>query len=211
MSLTFYDFKHAPSPRRIRILLALKNINHKAIEVDMMKAEQLTDAYKAINPECTIPTLKLEDGTTFTNVAAMNAYLEATYPEPSLMGTTALEKAEIAGWQSKIEQELGMAIPNALRNSNPAFKDRALPGPINYPQIPELAERGLTMLSNFMDKLDKHLDGRDYIAANQLSVADIAAVSFIDFTRVVGNKITEKHPHLLKWRTRLKEIDAFTL
>jgi len=36
-----------------------------------------------------------------------------------------------------------MAIAEVLRNSSPAMANRALPGPVNYAQIPQLAERGL--------------------------------------------------------------------
>jgi len=119
MSITFYDFKMAPSPRRTRILLAEKDILHQAAHIDMMKAEQMGGEFRKINPDCTLPALKLEDGTVLTNVAGINAWAEATYPEPALMGTTPLEKAEIATWVSAAEQELGQAIPNALRNTNP--------------------------------------------------------------------------------------------
>ena len=34
-------------------------------------------------------------------------------------------------------------IAEALRNSAPAMANRALPGAVDYPQIPALAERGL--------------------------------------------------------------------
>lgn len=203
MSLTFYDFLMAPSPRRTRILLAEKGIPHQVVQIDMMTAEQMGDDFRKINPDCTLPTLKLDDGTVLTNVAGITAWAEATYPEPALMGTTALEKAEIATWVSMAEQDLGMAIPNALRNTNPAMIDRALPGPVNYCQIPELADRGLKMIDAFMAKLESHLEGRDYVAAGQFSVADITVVCFLDFARVVGKKITDDFPHIKRWRKQL--------
>ena len=209
MTITFYDYKMAPSPRRARIILAEKNVPHEAVEIDMMTADQMSDSYRAINPNCTIPALKIEDGTVFPDNASIAIYLEETYPEPPLMGSTLLERAEIASWNSQIEFELGAAIPNALRNTNPHMKDRALPGPVNYKQIPELGERGLTQIDVFMDKLDKHLEGREFIATEKLSIADIAAVSFLDFSRVVGKKITEAHPNIQRWRAALAKRPSF--
>ena len=209
--LTFYDFSKAPSPRRVRIVLAEKNIPHDVIEIDMMKGEQMSAEYRKINPQCTIPALKLEDGTVLTSVAGITAYLEATYPDNNLSGTTPMEKADIAGWTSRAEFELANAIPNALRNTNPAFKDRALPGPDNYAQIPELGARGMKMIDLFMDKLDTHLDGRDYIAADRFSLADITVVSFLDFARVVGKKITDAHPNVARWRALLAERASINL
>lgn len=211
MSITFYDCQMAPSPRRTRILLAEKNIPHTTIEVDLMTGEQMGEEFRKINPDCTTPALKLEDGTILANVAGINAWAEASYPEPPLMGSTPLEKADIAAWQSIAEQEIGMAIPNVLRNNTAPFKDRALPGPINYTQIPDLAERGLKQVDAFMDKLEKHLEGRDFVAAGQLSVADITIVCFLDFTRVVGKKITEAHPNVMRWRTQMAERPSFNL
>jgi len=211
MTITFYDYKMAPSPRRARILLAEKGILHQAVETDMMAAEQMGDEYRKINPDCTLPALKLEDGTVLTNVAGINAWAESTYPEPALMGTTSLEKAEIATWLSAAEQDLGQAIPNALRNTNSLMKDRALPGPVNYEQIPELAQRGLKMIDAFMDKLEKRLAGRDYVAAGQFSVADITIVCFLDFARVVGKKITDDFPNIKRWRRQLAERPSINL
>ena len=211
MTITFYDYKMAPSPRRARIILAEKNVSHDAVEIDMMKADQMSDSFRAINPNCTIPALKLDDGAVLTDNAGIAAYLEAAYPEPSLMGTNAMDKADIASWNSQVEQEMGGAIPNALRNTNPHMKDRALPGPVNYKQIPELAERGQTQISAFMNKLDKHLEGREFIAAGQLSVADITAVCFLDFAKVVGKRITESHPNIQRWRAALAERPSFNL
>ena len=74
MAITLYDFTPAPSPRRARILLAEKGIVVDSVQVDMMKAEQLGDAYKEINPGCTVPALKLDDGTVLTENAGIAAW-----------------------------------------------------------------------------------------------------------------------------------------
>ena len=58
--ITLYDCTTAPSPRRARILLAEKGVAHETVQVDLKHAEQLSDAYKKINPQCTAPTLNTE-------------------------------------------------------------------------------------------------------------------------------------------------------
>ena len=211
MTIKFYDYKMAPSPRRARIILAEKNVPHESVEINMMAGEQMSDSYRAVNPNCTIPAIKIEDGTVLIDNAGIAVYLEETYPEPALMGVSTMDKVEIASWNSQVEHEMGAAIPNALRNSNPHMKDRALPGPVNYKQIPELAERGLTQIDAFMDKLEKRLDGRDFIAADTLSLADISAVCFLDFAKVVGKRITDVHPNIQRWRAALAQRPSFKL
>lgn len=200
MTVTLYDCATAPSPRRARILLAEKGVAHDTVQIDLRSAEQLGDAYRAINPQCTVPALRTDEGLLLTDNAGIAAYLEARYPEPPLLGRTPADKAEIATWQWRVEFEGLMAIADALRNGSPAMANRALPGPVNYPQIPELAQRGLARVQQFFSVLDAHLAGREFIAAGQFSVADITAVVAVDFARVVKVRAGEAHPHLLRWR-----------
>lgn len=209
--ITLYDYPRAPSPRRARILLAEKGIAHETVEVDMVKAEQMGEAFRAINPGCTIPALALGDGTVLTDNAAITAWAEATCPEPPLLGTTSLEKAEIASWNAKIEMEGFMAIAEALRNSSPAMKDRALPGPHDFAQIPELAERGLTRLKLFLDKFDARMAGREFVATDRFSLADITAVVAIDFARAVRVTPRDDHANLLAWRARMAQRPSMAL
>lgn len=201
--ITLYDCATAPSPRRARILLAEKGVAHETIQVDLRNGEQLGEAYRQINPLCTVPALRTDEGALLTDNAAIAAYLEARHPEPPLLGRTPLEKAEVASWQWRVEFEGLMAIAEALRNSAPAMANRALPGPVDYPQIPALAQRGLARVQQFFATLDERLAGREHLAAGGFSIADITAVVAVDFARVVKLKPGEQHPQLLRWRAAM--------
>lgn len=209
--ITFYDCATAPSPRRARILLAEKGVPHETVEVDLRAGEQLGEAYRRINPHCTVPTLRTDDGLTLTDNAGITAYLEARFPQPPLLGSTAAERAEVASWNWRIEFEGLMAIAEAMRNRAPAMVDRALPGPVNYPQIPELAERGLARVQQFLVTLNDRLAGREFVATERFSVCDISAVVAVDFARVVRIKPGEQHPHLLRWRAAMAQRPAMAL
>jgi glutathione S-transferase len=209
--ITLYDCATAPSPRRARILLAEKGIAHETIQVDLRNGEQLSEAYRQINPRCTVPTLRTEEGLLLTDNAAITAYLEARYPDPPLLGTTPAEKSEIASWHWRIEFEGLMAIAEAMRNRAPAMANRALPGPVDYAQIPELAERGLARVQQFFVTLNERLAGHDFIASDRFSIADIAAVVAVDFSRVVKVKPGDDHPHLVRWRAGMAQRPAMSL
>lgn len=209
--ITLYDCTTAPSPRRARILLAEKGVAHETVQVDLKNAEQLSDSYKKINPQCTVPALRTEDGAVLADNAAITAYLEARYPEPPLLGTTPNEKAEIASWNWRVEFEGLMSVAETLRNSAPAMVNRALPGPMDYPQIPELAQRGLSRLHQFFAMLNDHLANRDYIATDRFSVADITAVVAVDFARIVKVKPNEQHPHIQRWRAAMAQRPSMSL
>ncbi|HEY6510494.1 MAG TPA: glutathione S-transferase [Burkholderiaceae bacterium] len=209
--ITLYDCSTAPSPRRARLLLAEKGVAHETVQVDLRNGEQLGDAYRRINPHCTVPTLRTDDGLLLTDNAAITAWVEARFPEPPLLGSTPAQKAEIASWHWRIEFEGLMAIAEALRNGSPAMANRALPGPVDYAQIPELAERGRARVQQFFVNLDARLAGRDFVAADRISIADIAAVVAVDFARVVKVKPGEQHPHLQRWRAAMAQRPAMAL
>ena len=209
--MTFYDCATAPSPRRARILLSEKGVAVDTIQIDLRTGEQMGDAYRGINPQCTVPALRTTEGAVLTDNASIAAYLEASHPQPPMLGVTALDKAEIASWNWRIEFEGLMAIAEALRNSAPAMANRALPGPVDYAQIPELAARGLQRVQHFLDMLDARLAGREFVAADQLSIADVTAVVAVDFARVVRIKPSEQHTNLLRWRAALALRPAFNL
>ena len=201
--ITLYDCSTAPSPRRARILLAEKGIRHETVQVDLRNGEQLGEAYRKINPQCTVPALRTQEGVILADNAAITAWAEARHPDPPLLGTTPLEKAEVASWNWRAEFEGLLAIAEAMRNTSPALANRALAGPANYAQIPELGRRGLERLQRFLVVLNERLDGRDYIAGGCFSVADITAVVAVDFARIIKVKPGEQHPHLLRWRAKV--------
>jgi glutathione S-transferase len=89
--------------------------------------------------------------------------------------------------------------------------NRALAGPVGYPQIPALAQRGLARVQQFFVTLDERLAGRDFVATDRFSIADITAVVVVDFARVIKLKPAEQHPHLRRWRTAMAQRPSMAL
>lgn len=209
--ITLYDCATAPSPRRARIFLAEKGVAHETVAVDLRSSEQLGEAYRQLNPQCTVPALRTDQGLLLTDNAAIAAWLEARFPNPPLLGETPEEKSEVASWNWRMEFEGLLPIADALRNSAPAMANRALPGAVNYAQIPALAERGLARIEQFFELLNERLAGREFIAAGRFSVADITAVVAVDFARIVKRKPGEQHPELLRWRAAMGSRPSMAL
>jgi glutathione S-transferase len=203
MTITLYDCATAPSPRRARILLAEKGVAHDTVQVDLKTGEQLGAAYRLLNPQCTVPALRTDEGVVLADNAAITAWLEARYPQPPLLGVSPEDKAEIASWNWRVEFDGLLPIAEALRNGSPAMSNRALPGPVDYAQIPELAQRGQARVQQFFATLDARLTGREFIAAGQFSIADITAVVAVDFARVVKIRADERFPNVQRWRAAM--------
>src|SRR3979409_1686852 len=171
----------SPNSRRVRIFLAEKGLTLPLVPVDLAKGEHHSDAYRAINPRRVVPTLVLEDGTVIAEVPAICRDMEETHPSPHLLGETAKEKAQVAMWERRAELEGFAAVMEAIRNAAPGLKGRAIAGPHDYEQIPELAERSKLRVKNFFADLDARLGEVPFVAGQRFSVADITALVTVDF------------------------------
>lgn len=197
--MLFYDCSTAPNPRRARIFIAEKGLEIETREVSIAKGEQLSPEFQAVNPNATIPVLVTDEGTVLTENLGIAVCLEARFPEPPLMGRTPDEKGAVLMWNSIVEQQGGMPIAETLRNTHPAFANRAIPGPVNHAQIPELAQRGAARVGHFFDLLETRLTENAYIAGSEFTLADISAFVFVDFARVIKMRIPQQNLATLAW------------
>ena len=69
--MKLYDSKLAPNPRRVRIFMAEKGISCDEVQIDIVKGENLTTEFLAINPRGVLPTLVLGDKPNDISVSAM--------------------------------------------------------------------------------------------------------------------------------------------
>jgi glutathione S-transferase len=199
--MLFHDCNFAPSPRLVRVFIAEKGIDIPTREVDLRNGEHLSPEFRAVNPYCTVPTLELDDGTRLTSTQGCWRYLEETAPNPPLLGTTPTEKALIADLLWRIENDGWQAITEAIRNSLPGMKDRALTGADNYAQIPALGERGKLRGERFLAQLDEMLAGRDYLAGDRYSAADIMAMVVVDFAGWLKITLPADAANAQRWYT----------
>jgi len=203
MKLFTYD--PAPNPRRLALFMQYKGLTLDTRQIDLGAAEQLQDEYRREIPECTVPALKLDDGTVLTEVIGICTYLEALHPDRPLLGTTALEKAQVISWDHRVFAALSMAIAGMLRNRSKAFANRALPGPLDVPQIPELVERGKLQLGYMLPQLDRELASRRWLAGDNFSFADIDLLVAVDFMAWVRESVPDECTHLRAWYDRAKK------
>ena len=198
--MKLYHSASSPNSRRVRIFLAEKGLSIPLVAVDLGKGEQHSDAYRAINPRRVVPTLVLKDGTAVGEVPAICRYIEEAHPTPALLGETAKEKAEVAMWERRAEQEGFAAVMEAIRNSAPGLKGCAIAGPHDYEQIPELAERSKLRVKNFFADFDDRLGETPFVAGPRFSVADITALVTVDFAaKAINHPVPDEHRSLKRW------------
>lgn len=190
----YVDMAGAPNPRRVKIFLKEKGIEIPFVPLDLGKKHHKTDDFTAKNPMQRVPALELDDGTVISESVAICRYFEEIQPEPLLFGKDPVEKATIEMWNRRIDHNLGAAIMAVFRHTHPAMAE------LEVPQIGAWAEANRPRLMDVLSVLNEVLSGREHIAGNDFSIADISALCYIDFLKPARVAIPDDHVHLLRWR-----------
>ena len=103
-------------------------------------------------------------------------------------------------WDRRVEMEGFASVMEAVRNTVPGLKNRAIAGPHEYQQIPALAERSRKRVANFYADFNARLADVPFVAGDDFSVADITAVVTVDFaTKAAGLPMGGEHAALKRW------------
>lgn len=195
--MKLYDSHRAPNPRRVRIFLAEKGITVPTENVDIMKEEHRRDAYLAVNPLGLVPSLVLDDGTAISESVAICRYFEEVHPEPPLFGTGAAGRAVVEMWQRGLEFGLLARVAAVFRHTHPAM------APLEQPQIAAWAEANRPKLDDFLSRLDRHLEGREFVAGDAFSIADITGLVGIDFMKPARLGVPPEAANVRRWHAAL--------
>ena len=190
--MKLYDLKAGTNPRRVRIFMAEKGISIESIEVDMNTGENKKEDYLKKNPMGTMPLLELDDGTYIAESIAICSYLEALHPNPPLFGKDARERAKIDMWTLRMEHEIYRPVVDVFTHLSPFWKGKRQ-------QFPEYGEHRKTVAIERYSWLDKELEGRDFIAGDDYTMADITAQAAFVLGKNTGTPIPDELQNLTAW------------
>ncbi len=196
--MKLYTSAFAPNPERVHMFMKEKGITDiELVDINIMEREHKTREYRTISPLAQIPALELDDGRVLTESRAICRYLEGVHPEPNLFGKTDEEAAFIEMWDRRVEFMFLLPLAWWIRHGHPAFT-------AIEKQIAELAPRGEKGFRYFAKWLDSELAGRDFIAGDRFTIADITAFASLGFARVAKWKPdADELPNLVAWRGRM--------
>ena len=188
-----YNHAVAPNPRRVRIFVAEKGIGLSLEEVDILAGQSRTPEFLAKNSSGGVPVLELDDGSYLSESVAICRYLEGLHPEPNLLGRDLREQAEIERWNRRMELELFAAIGRTVQNTSPIFQGR-------FKQFPDYGEAQRALVNQRLERMDRELNGHQFVAGDRFTIADITALVAIDIGgRLADIKIAPKLAYLTRW------------
>jgi len=198
-SMKLYNHSLAPNPRRVRIFAAEKGINLTLEDVDILAGQSRTPEFLAKNSSGAVPVLELDDGSHLSESVAICRYLEGLHPEPNLLGRDLREQADIERWNRRMELELFAAIGRTVQNTSPIFQGR-------FKQFQEYGEAQRAVVYQRLERMDRELNGHQFVVGDRFTIADITALVAIDIGgRLADIKIAPELAHLTRWHNAVSQ------
>ncbi|KAF2991186.1 Glutathione S-transferase GST-6.0 [Methylocystis sp. MJC1] len=186
----------APNPRRVRIFAAEKKIDLVLVRVDLAAGENRTPEFLAKNSSGQTPVMELDDGSCLSESVAICRYLEGLHPDPNLFGGDLREQVDIEIWNRRMEFELLEPATRAVLNTNPIFRNR-------LHQFVAYGEAQQASLEDRHGRMNRELEGGEFVAEGRFTIADITALVAIDVAiRMLNLKISRDHENLIRWKFR---------
>jgi RNA polymerase-associated protein len=174
--LTLYDAARCPYCARVRIVLAEKDIEYEAIEIDL--SDRPAWIYEK-NITGRVPVVE-EDAWVLPESAVIMVYLEERYPEPALLAADPADRALARLW---IFRHDDFTKPYyALRRGD---------------------EGAVARFAEQLERLEAALVARPWLGGGEYGLADIAYVPWVLRARDMLGVSFEPHPAITAWVDRL--------
>ena len=171
---------------KVKLLLALLNIEHQWCHIDILKQESQSPDYLAKNPNGKIPLLELDSG---EFIAESNAILNYLADGTALLPSDKLTRAKVLQWQffEQYSHEPYIAVARFINKYLGLPEDRLA----DYHSKQAGGNKALSVM-------EQQLAQTPYLVGDSLTIADI---SLYGYTHVAdeGGFDLSKYPAILRW------------
>lgn len=196
-----YHYWLCPLSRKIRIILAEKKL---PFELSLIKPWDIPRSFLALNPEGLPPVLTEDDGKSIVNAYAIAEYLDEVYFEPSLLGRTSSQRAEVRRLSAWFDEKFNAEVTHTLVFQKVLRRRMTKGGPDSA-----AIRVGNAAIHDHLSYIAWLCDRRKWIAGDEFSLADISAAAHISCVDYLGDVPWEKHPAAKLWYARVKSRPSF--
>lgn len=188
--MKLYEF--APT-RSIRARWALQELElpFESVEVKLLEGAGQAPEYLAVNPTGKLPTL-VDGDFVVTESVAIVVYLAEKYPQKGLLPTDLKLRTQLNRWMLFIVTELEQPLWRIARNSFLYPQEQRQPSDI------EIAQREFRSMAAV---LERHMQGREFLVGDRVSVGDFVAAYTLDWGN--ENGLLDQCPTLLAYMQRM--------
>ncbi|XP_017116353.1 glutathione S-transferase 1-like [Drosophila elegans] len=197
VKLTLYGLDASPPVRAVKLTLAALNLPYEYVNVNIVAREQLSSAYLEKNPQHTVPTLE-DDGHFIWDSHAIIAYLVSKYADTdSLYPKDLLQRAVV---DQRMHFESGVVFVNGIRS---------IIKPVLFLGQSKIPKERYDAIVEIYDFVETFLKEQDYIAGNQMTIADFSLVSSVASLEAFGDLDVVKYPRISGWIKRLEQLPYY--
>ncbi|HLN24658.1 MAG TPA: glutathione S-transferase family protein [Patescibacteria group bacterium] len=199
---TLYHHWVCPFSRKVRIVLAEKKL---AFEMVVEKVWEQRPEFLALNPANDVPVLVEPNGAVLADSTAICEYLDEIQPDPPLLGSDPLVRAEVRRLVGWFEVKFNREVTINLVGEKLVKRQMGIPGGPDSRMI----RAGYAAIRLHMDYLGWLTERRRWLAGDAFSMADIAAASHLSALDYIGDVPWESFPAAKDWYARVKSRPSF--
>lgn len=185
--------------RKVEFMLRHLGVDAEMVVVDLGKGEQREPAFCKLNPNGKVPVLVDRDLVVWESHAIMRHLAREHAPE--LLGTDVRSRAAVDQWLSWQLAHLGATVSTLIG-------ERMLEPMRGGTTDEAVVERAVAELGRLATILEDHLDGREWVAGDSLSIADIA-LSMSVAAAPFAKESFEGYAAIWAWFQRVSALDAW--
>ncbi|MFQ5477995.1 MAG: glutathione S-transferase family protein [Candidatus Binatia bacterium] len=190
--MTLYDYTDCPFAKKVRIVLAEKELSYDTVHVDLTQGEQQTEEFRALNPFCRVPVL-VDEGFVVYDSTAINEYLNDEYPVPELMPDDSADRARVRMLEDFADAAFTLPAMALAQQLALAAAERS------QDQI----DAALEAISGTLAMLDRQLKDGEYLVGDY-SLADVSFAPIAVELDKLDVKVDPGFKDVVAWVDRLK-------
>lgn len=221
-----YHFSLSSCSQRVRFALEEKGVAWESHPIDLNLMENATPEYQAIHPKGYVPAL-VHDGKLVIESADIIAYIDEVFPGPALHPDRKADRQQMQKW---IDLANGnqwclkhLTYELIFKQHGHFSKQEEIDYYLTHQKNPELLQfardfvagfskelidSNLQQAYDFLAALNDGLAGVDYLAGNQFSLADIAAIVNVHRFKICRLDL-EQFPELMRWYPIIAQRPGF--
>ena len=191
--MELYEIPPSGNCHKIRLFLSLLQIPYTSVQVDVANQQQKSASFLKMNPFGQLPVLK--DGETVVwDSQAILVYLARQYAAPSWLPQDAVGMSRVMAWLSTAANEVARG-PSSLRIYYKFGRSIAM-------------DDAQQVTATVMQILEAQLQTTDWLAADNITIADIAVYPYIALAPEGKIDLTP-YPAICRWLSRIQALPNY--
>lgn len=192
--IKLYGTEMSGNSYKAKLMLSLLGVGYEWVKVDLLKGENKSSEFLAINPFGQVPVL-VDDTMVLPDAQAILVYLARRYGGDTWLPVDAEPMSRVVRWLSTSAGEIRQGPESARRYHKFGATN------INLDLTNQKSEFILT-------QVNQHLANREWLELDHPTIADIAAFPYIALAPD-GKISLDNYPNIQAWIDRIKKLPGF--